>query len=394
MADKPYYPHKSIASLETLAKTLGIRLQLLLDLADKVTDSYTEFVVPSKNGKIRTVYDPKYELKKLQKRINSRIFELVEYPEYLQGGIKDEKNKRDYVNNALIHSGAVTLVSVDIKNFFDNIRPLHVSNVFKYFFRFPDDVSSVLTKLVTLGNKVPQGACTSTYIANLVFFNTEYQIVSEFKNKNIPYSRLLDDVTVSSEQVLSDEEITKYIKSIAGMFKKFDLKLNNKKTKVEHKIHTSDKNHFKVTGLWVGNNKPRLRRFDRKYIRQLVHVCEKEYEVSRFSESYHELWNRTSGLVAKMQRLDHVQSKNLRERLKTKLPQYDECAKIKITLLVKKTIKMNKRKQNNVGLSKQLGKIYYQLGILGRTDKNLAKSLRNQLKEKYSQIPSQKELWL
>lgn len=394
MADKPYYPHKPIASIDSLAKTLGVLPQILRDISERVSDSYTEFEIQSNNGKSRTVYDPKYELKRLQKRINSRIFELVEYPKYLQGGIKDEINKRDYVNNALIHSSASTLVSVDIKKFFDNIRPEYVNNIFKYFFKFPDDVTSVLTKLVVLGNKVPQGACTSTYIANLLLFNSEYQIVSALRSKNISYSRLLDDVTISSEKTLTDEEITLHIRSIVGMFLKYDLKLNNGKTKVEHRKHTSDKNHFKVTGLWVGNNEPRLRRSERNYIRQLVYACEKSYECSPCSEDYHALWNRTSGLIAKMKRLGHNQSKKYRVRLNCVLPKYDEEAKKKLVHLVRKLLRANKKKRDQIGFSKQLGKVNYQLGILGRTDDSFAKSLRTQLKKKYSNIPTQKEHWL
>lgn len=394
MADKPYYPHKPIASIDALAKTLGIIPQLLIDLSEKASDSYTEFEIQSKNGKSRTVYDPKFELKKIQKRINSRIFELVIYPTYLQGGIKDEVDVRDYVNNALIHSRASTLISVDIKRFFDNIRPCYVNDLFKYFFKFSDEVTSVLTKLVTLGNKVPQGACTSTYVANLILFNSEYPVVSGLRNKNISYSRLLDDVTISSQQTLSDEEITLHIKSIAGMFSKYGLKLNNNKTKVEHRKHTSDREHFKVTGLWVGNSEPRLRRSERNFIRQLVYACEKQHELSSYHPDYHDLWNRTSGLVAKMKRLGHKQSKKYRERLNCVLPEYDEVAKNNLVFTVRKTINANKRKHNKIGFSKKLGRLYHKLGILGRTDKNLAKSLRAQLRKKFHNIPTQKEHWL
>jgi hypothetical protein len=90
---KPHYPHKPIASIEALAITLGIHPKLLQDLANKVDDSYVNFTITSKNRKgeekDRQVCEAKHELKKLQKRINARIFEKVEYPDYLQGGIKD-----------------------------------------------------------------------------------------------------------------------------------------------------------------------------------------------------------------------------------------------------------------------------------------------------------------
>lgn len=392
MADKPYYPHAPIGSVDVLAKTLGIRKQLLLELSDKISTSYTTFQMQSKSGKLRIVRDPKYELKKLQKRINSRVFELVEYPPYLQGGIKDIENKRDYVSNAEIHSGAQTLISVDIKNFFDNVKEHHVNKVFRYLFNFPDDVSSLLTKIVTFQGRLPQGACTSTYIANLIFFNSEYGIVSSLRGKHVLYSRLLDDITISSKKSLSDQEVTSYIKTIAGMLSKYDLRLNNGKTKIEYKSQRYHPEHYEVTGLWIGNQHPKLRRADRKYIRQLVYICEQKYLYKKTAEEYHGLWNRTSGLVAKMQRLKHKQANQLRKRLAKILPEYDEAAKKKIVLEVKKLLNTKSYKKNSLGLSSRLGKLYYRLGVLGRTNRELSRNLRSQLENKFSHIPSKKEM--
>lgn len=83
--DKPYYPYSPIASIDSLSLTLGVVPKVLLDIAKNSSNSYTEFIVPSKN-KDRLVYEPKYELKKIQKRINARLFEKVQYPLYLQQG--------------------------------------------------------------------------------------------------------------------------------------------------------------------------------------------------------------------------------------------------------------------------------------------------------------------
>ncbi|MGZ8172820.1 MULTISPECIES: reverse transcriptase family protein [Methylobacter] len=200
---KPYYPHNPIASIEALAITLGIHPKLLQDLAIKVDDSYTSFLAPPKNNKQRLVHEPKHELKKLQKRINSRIFEKVEYPDYLQGGIKDETNPRDYVVNATRHAHANQIICIDVKKFYPSIKSQYAAKIFQYFLKFPPDVSEILTKLVTYRGKVPQGGCTSSYIANLIFYDTEYLLVSELRKHDIQYSRLLDDITLSSQKNLA-----------------------------------------------------------------------------------------------------------------------------------------------------------------------------------------------
>lgn len=208
--DKPLYPCKPIGSIDVLAKTLGVHPTKLIDIASQVNNSYTSYQLPAHpvTGKERTVLEPKYELKKIQKRINSRIFEQVQFPSYLQGGLKASHSiKRDYVQNATIHSHSQTLINLDVKNFYPNIKTEAVSNIFKYFFKFSDDVVSILIKLTTYHGSIPQGGCTSSYLANLVLFNSEYKLVSSLRGKNVRYSRLLDDITISSKTKLDPKFI-------------------------------------------------------------------------------------------------------------------------------------------------------------------------------------------
>jgi len=284
--DKPYYPHKAISSINTLAKTLGVRESLLIDLSNKIESSYHEFIVCSSKGKDRTVYEPKLHLKRLQKRINSRIFEKIKFPGYLQGGIKDENNKRDYVENARLHSKTKPkhLISLDIKSFYDNIKAEKVSDIFTYFFKFPKEIADILTKLTTYRGKLPQGACTSSYLANLVFFNSEYSLVAYFRQMGIAYSRLLDDVTLSSPTQLSQEHVSVVVRKVIGMFKKYGLKHNNKKTTIED--NKNSKNGFQVTGLWVGHSNPKTTRDERRFIRLLVKTCEQKYQSNPYNEEY------------------------------------------------------------------------------------------------------------
>lgn len=391
--DKPHYPYKPIASVEALAKTLGVSEPILKTIACKVDTSYTEFLIESK-GKDRTVYDPKFNLKKIQKRINSRLFEKVVFPQYLHGGIRDAIHKRDYVENAKAHSisGAKTLINLDIKSFYDNIRYQKVHNVFKYFFRFPDAVCDILTSLTTYRNKVPQGACTSSYIANLIFFNSEYLEVSALRRNGVVYTRLLDDVTLSSPRHLSEDEISTYIKSIHGMFTKHGLKFNKKKIKIEHL--SSKKDGFQVTGLWVGQRLPKTTRNERRYIRLLVRVCEKEYNKSMYDESYHALWNKVSGLVAKLNRLEQSNHKALRERLSKIMPLYDESDKKKIIRECKSLLKLNPASEIKHGHIDSINKAYGKLGILSRNNKTVSRLWRKRLKSHFRKIPTKREIWL
>ena len=389
--DKPYYPHGPIGSLAILAKTLGVPPKLLSDLAKKASSSYTPFVIETKGGKQRDVYEPKYELKRLQKRINSRLFEKIEYPTYLQGGVKDEAQPRDYIENSKIHAGSKFLISLDIRNFYDNIHIDSVLSIFKHLFKFPEDVSTLLTSLVTREGKVPQGACTSSYIANLIFHNSEYSYVKKLRDNGFYYSRLLDDVTISADRLVPQEEVTKTIKYVAGLFSEHGLRLRGSKTKIERADDL--KSAYAVTGVWVGHGIPKIRRTERDMIRHSVYICEQEYAKNCFSDEYHALWNKVSGQVAKLTRLNHAQAPKLRHRMRSILPLYDSMATASIWRETDQMLKRPKKSHTKIGVINAYRRLIYQLGILARTDKGLSRALRRQLQSRFSGVPSKALMW-
>lgn len=65
-------------------------------------------------------------------------------------------------------------------------------------YHFSPDVASLLTKLTTYKGHVPQGAPTSTYIANLVFTKTGNELAQLAKEYNITFTSFVDDLTFSS----------------------------------------------------------------------------------------------------------------------------------------------------------------------------------------------------
>lgn len=388
--DKPYYPFKSIASIDSLAKTLGVIPGLLTDLAKDTSSSYIKFQINTK-GKDRDVYEPKYELKRLQKRINSRIFEKVEFPPYLQGGIRDVVSPRDYIENSRFHAGSKFLISLDIKDFYHSIREQSVLDVFANFFCFPPVVSNLLTRLVMLDGKVPQGACTSSYVANLIFYNNEYSLVSKLKSRGYIYTRLLDDITISSDKNIDQQEATELIKGVAGLVRRHGLRLKTSKTKLERSDDINAK--YAVTGVWVGHGVPKLRKQERRYVRQLVYVCEKAYEANPYCDDYHKLWNRVSGQVAKLTRLCHPQAAALRQRMGCILPLYDEQMRHTIYAEANKLLRKPMASHSRVGVISSYRRIIYSLGILSRTDRRMSRTLRCKLKARFIDLPTKAEMW-
>lgn len=390
--EKPVYQLNSIGSVDVLAKVLGVHPKILRDISEKANDSYTPFQVVSNSGKVRVVHEPKHYLKLIQKRINSRIMSGVIFPDYLTGGVRDTELPRDYIMNAGIHSGAQSIIKLDIKNFYPNIRGQFVRNVYKFFFRFPDLVVDQLYQLTTLHDRIPQGGCTSSYLANLVFYNSEYRIASKFRSKGWAYSRLLDDIAVSSNESLARHEVTSLIRDVASMLTSHGLKLNNEKTTVLTRNSKSE--DFQVTGLWVKHGKPKLHRKERRFARQLVYVVEKEFEKDPTTPEYSALWHRASGKVARLQRLGHAQAHSLRSRLREIMPLMNEQNALNLIAEVDTICSPRfTEKGNRLGVISRINRAKYAVGILGRNSPTTAKRLRRKITDAHPKLTTKKDFW-
>lgn len=389
---KPYYRFDSIGSIGTLGKVLGVQPRLLVDIAQKADQSYTAFDVVSNGGKVRKVFEPKFHLKVIQKRINSRIMEGVEFPAYLMGGIRDASSPRDYVKNANRHAGSASLIKVDIRSFYPSIKSLYVNAVFQQFFRFPPDVSELLTRLTTLHSRVPQGGCASSYLANLIFFRSEYSLVSYLLARGLTYTRLLDDVSISSHKVLAKEDATHVIKRVAAMCRKYDLRLNNKKTDVL--VNRPGASEYSVTGLWVKHGKAKVARRERRFVRLLVYICEQEFAKDPSSSDYAKKWHLASGKVAQLSRLNHAQASDLRSRLRAVMPILNQQ---NISNLIAEVDYLRRKesvaRKNRIKHVERLNKAFFQISILGRTESQLAADLREALLKSYGEVKSKSSFW-
>lgn len=151
----PAYPHDPIQSVGSLCRALAIAEPLLCSIAERVPKLYIgPTPKPKKSGNgFRDVYDTRPPLKPLLKRINKVFFERVVFPDYLHGSIRG----CDFISNARVHEGSVTVITEDIKGFFDHITEEHAYAIWRRFFGFGEAPSELLTKLVTNGGRVYQG---------------------------------------------------------------------------------------------------------------------------------------------------------------------------------------------------------------------------------------------
>lgn len=176
MLKRPIYPHKPIGSVEALSKVLGLTKNELINLACKSNEYF--FVakrIEKEDKSIRLTYDVKPELKQVHEKISSSLLKQVNCPDYIQGGVKG----KDYLSNCQIHTNKKVVIKEDVSNFFPSISQKIIHEVWAGFFNFPNDVSQLLSELVTLNGYLVQGGKTSGFLCNLVLWERESKLAYE-----------------------------------------------------------------------------------------------------------------------------------------------------------------------------------------------------------------------
>ncbi|BBB67891.1 reverse transcriptase [Undibacterium sp. YM2] len=374
---KIVYDASSIGSLQVLAKTLDISVHRIQKIASVQTDFYTIFEKQVKN-KIRELAEPKAELKIIHKRIISRIFSHFRFPHYLHGGIKAD-TPRDFISNASAHAACKTAIAMDIKSFYPSITYEHVYQMFLRLCKFPPQVSEALAGLTTLNGSVPQGAPTSSYIANLVIWDREYKLASLFEQKGFVYTRLIDDITVSTEKSMSKEAIENVIKLVSSMLVNYGFKIHPDKTQIYSK--SNPEKLMLITGLWLNRGMPRLDADKRVKISASVTRLTKNGVKDCVSDEYHQQHSKLAGQVALLKRLKHVEAGQLRKLLDATPPIFEHSKIAKI----QKVVKMFVRKEidsSKLGYLQRFFHLQHQVSIVKRTNPRIARQLQIMLNKR------------
>lgn len=316
---KPSYPYDPFSSLSTLSRLLREDSATLLSIAENPRAHYRSISI-ERNGRVREVWDAHTPLKSIQARIQCLLLRKVIFPRYLQGSIKDKEHPRDFVNNASLHCGRRIVVCQDIENFFPSTPSSRIYEVWHSIFHFPNRIAQILTGLTTVEGFLPQGAKTSSYLANLVLWRSEPQLVESLRRQGFIYSRYVDDITLSTNRRLTGDQIAKVVKEVAGMCSSAGFRLKRSKQSI-----TRSGNRMSTTGLMV-NRRASLPKESRSHTRALVHKCVTmagTCEAIRRTPSYAVDWQRASGKVALLQRLHPSAGKPLRDSLRAIKPTSD-----------------------------------------------------------------------
>lgn len=271
---RPSYKLQPIISLGSLGQVLGMDAKDLVKLADNSSSLYRlAKPIPKGDGTFRQPFDALTPLKKVHERIRKVLFRNVEFPSYMHGSLAGRSQK----SNAQAHVNARIVICEDITRFFPSVKRALVLDVWKYVFGFSPEVAQVLTKLTTKDGQLPEGAITSSYLANLVLWRWEPELHDSLHEEGIVYTRYVDDICLSCKRDLTKEEQTSLIARVYGMLSKAGLRAKRAK----HETLTS-RSMMRVTKLGV-NTKTSLPPSRRKGIRAAVFQLEKSYEAGELS---------------------------------------------------------------------------------------------------------------
>ncbi|GJI92539.1 hypothetical protein RugamoR1_57020 [Rugamonas sp. R1(2021)] len=135
---------------------------------------------------------------------------------------------------------------------------------------FSDEVAEILARLTTKDGGLPQGAVTSSFLANLIFWNYEPGLVERLNANGLTYSRYVDDISVSSRQRLPVKAQSRLVSDVFGML----LHHGFQPKRAKHEVFTARK-AMRTTKL-LNNRRVALTPAQRQNIRSAVYSIERQ----------------------------------------------------------------------------------------------------------------------
>jgi len=295
----------NIPTLKILGYRLGLPPELIIATSQVAGRYYDPFYLtrdpppfPKKPIQIkkRKIDKSILVVKAIQKRINSRLLRDLQLPSHICGGVK----KKSLLDNVTPHLGASVIVTLDIRNFFRQISPFQVYQVWNELLGCAPQVAAVLTRLTTFENHLPQGGPTSSALANLVLFSLDESIRNYCQAHGVFYTTWIDDLAFSGAESRSVINIAVLALRAGG------FSLPHKKLRI---MRAGER--MMLTGVLVGKQPGVAREYvsqTRSGIHKLLtgHVLEGELET---------YGKRLMGRIAHIRRLNPSRARHLEKQL-------------------------------------------------------------------------------
>ncbi len=271
-----------------LSNLIGIKWKYLKKIISQPEKFYYNFYITKKSGGKRQINVPNSALSLCQEFIKDNILNSIKIHDSANGFA----SSKSIITNAKLHVEQEMVLNIDLKDFFPSINSKKVFYVFNNLCGYDNDLSYCLTKLVMYNGGLPQGACTSPIISNIVSYKLDLRLSGLAKKIGVVYSRYADDITFSGDRAIVNNNLLKLITQIV---EECGYAINNKKTRFQ-----SSGRRQEVTGLIVNNSNISV---PKKYIKE---IRQELYYISKFGMDDH-------------RKKKHIYNKHYQEHLKGKI---------------------------------------------------------------------------
>jgi hypothetical protein len=168
---------------------------------------------------------------------------------------------RGIVSNAKRHCNAVAVATADIVRFFDFVRAADVRRVFMRA-GFDDSDSDLLTLLCCHNFCLPQGAPSSSLLADLVCTGLDARLCEVASDRGWLYTRYVDDMTFSKKTVPLSGEVDGLFEDVAKALAVFGFVAQRAKSR----LRVAPRDSLLVSGIVINDG---FLRAPRAFCRQL-----------------------------------------------------------------------------------------------------------------------------
>jgi RNA-directed DNA polymerase len=236
-----------------LAKLLAVAPFEIDHVFARLPHFYRPKPFPKSSGGFRNLLIPQGELKLFQQKIKKHILDKVELYPCVHGGVK----RKSIITNASPHVSKDVVYSLDIENFFPHINPERVASIFRAM-DFGEEAVGILVKATTWKYQLPQGASTSTTLANISLWHMDLRLQRLATIHGFAYTRFVDDLTLSGEW-----RLLKFLRLVPRIIESEGFRVNEKTLPM-------DRGERQVVTKLVVNGKINVPRERRRAIRKEV----------------------------------------------------------------------------------------------------------------------------
>jgi hypothetical protein len=244
-------------SLAEICRKLGVTEERVKEIAANVDGFYGTFSLKKRRGGKRKIAASQGDLKFVQRGFLQKVLSAFHMPPHVHGCVK----RRSAATNAEPHVGREIVIKIDLESFYDSIGFAQVRRVLEKYIGIDAESAEVLAEMCTFQSSLPAGAPTSPALANLVLLEMDRQIMERLP-PGIPYTRYLDDVTISGGR-----EIIALMPQIADIVERNGFRINDRKTRILRKSTRQS-----VTGVVVNEGMHPPKVLTRR-VRQYLYYC-------------------------------------------------------------------------------------------------------------------------